>query len=55
VHQKEISEELLLDADEVFVTNAITGIRWISSYRQKQYSNEMIKDIYQKTMIPLFS
>ncbi|MCU7548394.1 aminotransferase class IV [Chitinophagaceae bacterium LB-8] len=54
VHQREISEQFLLEADEVFVTNAITGMRWISSYRNKQYRNEIVKDIYQKTVATLF-
>jgi branched-chain amino acid aminotransferase len=53
VHQREVSEELLLQADEVFVTNAINGIRWIATYRDKQYGNEMVKDIYKKTVAAL--
>jgi branched-chain amino acid aminotransferase len=53
VYQREISEELLLQADEIFVTNAINGIRWIASFRDKQYGNEMVKEIYQKTVVDL--
>jgi branched-chain amino acid aminotransferase len=49
VHQREISEEFLLQADEVFLTNAINGIRWVASYRDKQYGNEIIKEIYKRT------
>ncbi len=53
VHQREVNEELLLQADEVFVTNAISGIRWIASYRDKQYSNEMVRNIYNETVANL--
>jgi branched-chain amino acid aminotransferase len=53
VHQREVSEELLLQTDEVFLTNAITGIRWVASYRHKQYDNRIVKDIYKKTVAVL--
>ncbi|HVG40025.1 MAG TPA: aminotransferase class IV, partial [Chitinophagaceae bacterium] len=33
VHQTEISEEMITNADEVFLTNAIQGIRWVSRFR----------------------
>jgi branched-chain amino acid aminotransferase len=49
VHQREISEEFLLQADEVFLTNAINGIRWVASYRDRQYGNEIVKEIYKRT------
>jgi hypothetical protein len=42
-----------LQADEIFVTNAINGMRWIASFRDKKYGNEMIKEIYQKTVVDL--
>lgn len=54
VYQREITEDQLLQADEVFVTNAISGIRWIASYRDKQYGNILIKDIYQNIIAALF-
>ena len=34
----------LIRADEVFLTNSITGIRWVGSYRQKRYFKK-ISDI----------
>jgi len=47
VKETEISERDLQDADEVFLTNAISGIRWVKSFRNKGYSNLQIKKIYQ--------
>jgi len=33
----------LLDCDEVFLTNTITGIRWVSAFRQQRYFNKVSK------------
>jgi branched-chain amino acid aminotransferase len=54
VYQKEIDEEFLLKADEVFITNAITGMRWIATYRDRHFDNNLVKDIYQNTVATLF-
>lgn len=35
----------LYDADEVFLTNAIQGIRWVAGYRQKRYYNQLAKKV----------
>ena len=37
----------LLDADEVFLTNAVQGIRWVGGYKQKRYYNQLAKKITQ--------
>ncbi|MBN1599610.1 MAG: aminotransferase class IV [Bacteroidales bacterium] len=39
VTERGILEKNLLDADEVFITNAIQGIKWIGAYREKRYFN----------------
>ena len=36
---------MLLQADEMFLTNAISGIQWVVSYRQKRYFNKATKEI----------
>lgn len=36
---------MLLQADEMFLTNAIYGIQWVASYRQKRYFNKASKEI----------
>jgi branched-subunit amino acid aminotransferase/4-amino-4-deoxychorismate lyase len=45
VYECNISPQHLLTADEVFLTNAINGIRWVSNYRTKEYSNEIAKKL----------
>ncbi len=47
VEEGEIAESDLWDADEVFLSNAISGIRWVKSFRQKNYSNFQSKKIYK--------
>jgi len=48
VYECNISPQNLLVADEVFLTNAIEGIIWVSSYRTKQYVNTMSRQLIEK-------
>ena len=48
LHQIEISEQLLLEADEVFCTNAVQGIRWVKSFAGKEYGNTLTRQIYKQ-------
>lgn len=48
VHQKEISEQDLLEADEVFLTNSIYEMRWVASFRNKNYLSQQGFSFYQK-------
>ena len=41
-----IRVEELLDADEVFLTNSISNIRWVQSMGDKKYSNRYTREIY---------
>ncbi len=43
LHQHHITEENLREADEIFLTNALIGIKWVGYYKDKQYSNEFSK------------
>ena len=43
-----ITEEDLLLADEVFLTNAISGIRWVKQFRDKTYNNDETIKIYDR-------
>lgn len=55
LHEEAITEEELLDADEVFLTNAIRGIRWVKHFGGATYSNQLTKDIYNRFVKILFN
>lgn len=40
-----LNGSMLLQADEMFLTNTISGAKWVSSYRQKRYFNKATKEI----------
>lgn len=43
-----VNGSMLLQADEMFLTNAIKGVQWVVSYRQKRYFNKATKGIVLK-------
>lgn len=44
-YETALNPQYLLTADEVFLTNAISGITWVSSYRSKRYFNNLSKEL----------
>lgn len=48
VYEISIMQNVLLGADELFLTNAIFGIRWIVAYKQKRYFNNTSKKLIDK-------
>ncbi|MGN6399321.1 MAG: aminotransferase class IV [Flavisolibacter sp.] len=46
VHQQEITEDDLLNADEVFLSNAIIGMHWVGFFRKKNYVHNVSSVIY---------
>ncbi len=40
-----IHPDLLLEADELFLTNAVQGIRWVHAYGDKTYTNQQVQEI----------
>ena len=48
VHEKIGTPEELETADEVFLTNALFGIRWVSNFRNKIYSNELVRILHNQ-------
>jgi branched-chain amino acid aminotransferase len=46
--EAQINPEVLKEADEVFVTNAVGGIRWVMGYGRKRYFNEVAKELSAK-------
>jgi branched-chain amino acid aminotransferase len=48
VEESEVATDKLQDADEIFLTNAINGIRWVGSYQNKRYFNKTSKLLLQQ-------
>jgi branched-chain amino acid aminotransferase len=47
VHEKICTVEELEAANEVFLTNALYGIRWVSKFRNKVYTNKLVAELYK--------
>jgi branched-chain amino acid aminotransferase len=53
IKQTIVSVDLLQQADEVFLTNAVRGVKWVGAFREKSYINietRKIFDIIRKTI-----
>lgn len=50
VVEKETSVDDLLDADEMFLTNAINGLRWVGEFQGKTYGNTIATKIFHSTI-----
>jgi branched-subunit amino acid aminotransferase/4-amino-4-deoxychorismate lyase len=48
VYEISLLQNVLLSADELFLTNAIFGIKWIVAYKQKRYFNNTAKKMTEK-------
>jgi len=47
VYECTLNPQNLLAADEMFLSNAVKGIEWVSSYRTKRYYNQMSRRLLQ--------
>jgi branched-chain amino acid aminotransferase len=47
VKETEISEEMLMDADEVFLTNSIHHLRWVAGIGNKKFTDLHTRKIYE--------
>ena len=43
---KALDIDILLDADEIFLSNAVYGIRWVGQFRDRSYHCELSKKIF---------
>jgi branched-chain amino acid aminotransferase len=48
VYQLSPTIRQLEEADEIFLTNALFGIRWVRKFRNSQYSNTLSSELYRK-------
>jgi branched-subunit amino acid aminotransferase/4-amino-4-deoxychorismate lyase len=48
VYEISVMQNVLLGADELFLTNAVHGIRWVVAYKQKRYFNTTSKKLVEK-------
>ena len=46
VSEKVAEKQDLLEADEIFLTNAISGLRWVRQFENKTYGNAAIGRIW---------
>lgn len=54
VEEKEIELEWLQQTDEIFLTNAISGIRWVKNFREKSFINKITAVIQQRIIKNLY-
>ncbi len=48
IREEPLTPEMLEQADEVFLTNAISGIKWVGRFRDKQYGNQLATRLYNE-------
>lgn len=46
--EAQINPEILNEADEVFITNAVKGIQWVMGFNRKRYFNEISRLLIEK-------
>ena len=54
VREEKVTEEMLLGADEIFLTNTSYGLRWVGRLGEKKLSSIHGRDIYDSLIRPLF-
>lgn len=54
IKEAEISTSDIEDADEIFLSNAIAGIKWVRNCGNQVYKNNLTYKIFKKIIEPLF-
>jgi branched-chain amino acid aminotransferase len=52
--ETELTIDELQNAEEVFLTNAVYGMRWVRGFRDKQYQNIQCIKLFQSVLSPLW-
>jgi len=55
VFEQSVKPAYLLSAEEVFITNAVTGIRWIGAYKERRYFNQAARALTEAINNELFA
>lgn len=55
IEEVSIAPEAVYNADEVFLTNAMYGMKWVKQVEDKTYDCHHTATIYQKLIVPLFT
>jgi len=55
VFEQSVKPSYLLSAEEVFITNAVTGIRWIGAYKERRYFNQAARALTEAINNELFA
>ena len=54
IERRAIHPDELLGAEEVFLTNALFGIRWVGRYADRLYTNQLSDRFYRKYIRTIF-
>lgn len=54
VKEQPVTEEMIYDADEAFLSNAI-GVKWIQAMGEKTFTNKKVEKIFKEIIVPLNS
>lgn len=54
VQEAALRTEDLLQADEIFLTNAVHGIRWVKQFRDRLFSRQQTLEIYRQFVQTIF-
>ncbi|MEI9942834.1 MAG: aminotransferase class IV [Chitinophagaceae bacterium] len=55
IQEKAVTQKDIEEADEIFLTNSMYGIRWVKQFENKIYTNSKTKEIYKRFVEPLRS
>lgn len=50
VIEAQMNPEILNEAEELFLTNAVHGMQWVLGYQKKRFFNKLSKDLHAKIM-----
>jgi branched-chain amino acid aminotransferase len=54
VYQKPLKEEDIQAADEIFITNAIIGMKGVKAFRDRLYTSSVSAEIYNQVLAPIY-